>query len=453
MRFVSTRGHRDRPTFYDILLGGLAPDAGLYLPETWPSLALGSTYPETVANALEPFLAGSPLAGTELGLARDAFAGFRHPEIAPLRRLTDGRYLLELFWGPTLAFKDHALQVVGRLFEKALSVQERRVTVLVATSGDTGSAAIAACRGTSRIEVVVLYPKGRVSEFQRRQMTTVGDENVRAVAVEGTFDDCQRLVKQAFADESLAHDLTAMNSINFARILVQAAYYRWTASQVPGADFVVPTGNFGNVFSAWAAGRMGASIGRLIIANNANHGLFDWVDRGALALGEVRPTLAPSMDIQIPSNLERYLFELAGRDSDQVRAWQEELRVSGRIELPASLHGEIAKEFAASWFDDSQILAAIQKVNETENLLLDPHTALAWLAGNDHRRPGIDQVLVATADPAKFAPAILAATGIEPVLPPGFARVLTDRERLHSIPNDFASLAAILGDRQKGSIE
>lgn len=452
MRFVSTRGDRGRPTFYEILLGGLAPDGGLYVPETWPRFEVGRTYPETVANALETFLSDSPLAGTALDLTRDAYAGFRHPEVAPLSQLSDGRFLLELFWGPTLAFKDHALQVLGRLFEHALAVQERRVTVLVATSGDTGSAALAAGRGAKQIEVVVLYPKDRVSEFQRRQMTTVTDSNVRAVAVEGTFDDCQDLVKRAFADESLRGSLVAMNSINFARIVVQAAYYVWTASRVPEADFVVPTGNFGNVFSGWAAGRMGAPIGRLIIANNANHGLFDWVDRGVLSVEQVLPTLAPSMDIQIPSNLERYLFELADRNPDQVCAWQEDLRSNGRIELPASLHSEVANEFAASWFDDGQILAAIKAVHETEQRLLDPHTALAWLAGNHHRRRGVDQVLLATADPTKFAPAIAVATGIEPAPAPGFDHVLTDPERLSSIPNDFASLAAILREREKGSI-
>ncbi|HJU52574.1 MAG TPA: threonine synthase [Acidimicrobiia bacterium] len=453
MRFVSTRGHQGRPTFYEILLGGLAPDGGLYLPETWPRLEVGPSYPATVANALEMFLSDSPLAGTALDLVSDAFAGFRHPEAAPLSQLSDGRFLLELFWGPTLAFKDHALQVLGRLFEKALAVQERRVTVLVATSGDTGSAAIAAGRGAKQMEVVVLYPKDRVSEFQRRQMTTVTDGNVAAVAVEGTFDDCQHLVKRAFADELLRRNLVAMNSINFARIVVQAAYYVWTASRVPGADFVVPTGNFGNVFSGWAAGRMRAPIGRLIIANNANHGLFDWVSRGVLSVEPVMPTLAPSMDIQAPSNLERYLFELAHRDSSQVLAWQEALRASGRIEMPSPLQREVADEFAASWFDDSQILAAIKAVYEKEQRLLDPHTALAWLAGNGHRRPGTDQVLLATADPAKFAPAIVEATGIEPSPPPGFAHLLTDPERTYSMPNDFASLAAILREREKGSIE
>lgn len=453
MRFVSTRGDRGRPTFYEILLGGLAPDGGLYVPETWPRLEPGPTYAATVSNALETFLADSPLAGMGPDVAHDSFSGFRHPEVVPLSQLSDGRFLLELFWGPTLAFKDHALQVLGRLFDQALEIQERRVTVLVATSGDTGSAAIAAGRGAKRLEVVVLYPKDRVSEFQRRQMTTVTDQNVRAVAVEGTFDDCQALVKRAFADEALRGDLVAMNSINFARIVVQAAYYVWTASRVPKADFVVPTGNFGNLFSGWAAGRMGASIGRLVIANNTNHGLFDWVERGVLSVGQVTPTLAPSMDIQIPSNLERYLFELTDRDPDQVRTWQEELRSNGRVELPISLHRDVVDEFVASWFDDGQIMAAIKAVYETEQRLLDPHTALAWLAGNDHRRLGVEQVLLATADPTKFAPTIAAATGIEPDPVSGFAHVLTDPERLFSIPNDFASLAALLRSRQKGSIE
>ncbi|MGH8923348.1 MAG: threonine synthase [Acidimicrobiia bacterium] len=450
MKFVSTRGHPDRPTFYDVLLGGLAPDGGLYLPESWPQVEVGSTYPQTVANILAPFLAGSPLEEAAAELAADAYAGFRHPEVAPLRQLSDGRLLLELFWGPTLSFKDHALQMVGRLFESALS---GRVTVLVATSGDTGSAAIAACQGAHHMDVVVLYPKGRVSDFQRRQMTTVADPNVRAVAVEGTFDDCQELVKRAFADERLAVDLTAMNSINFARIAVQAGYYLWAASQIPGTDFVVPTGNFGNVFSGWAAGQMGASIGQLVIATNANHGLFDWVESGVLAPGKVMPTLAPSMDIQVPSNLERYLFELADRDPKAVEEWQRQLRVSGRIELPGPLHKEAATAFVSSWFDDSQILSGIRRVLEIEGILLDPHTTVAWLSGLDHRRPGVDQVVLATADPAKFSAAIVAATGIEPALPAGFAHILTDPERLHSIPNDYDALVGILSDQEEGSIE
>ena len=447
MRFVSTRGHPDRPTFYDILLGGLAPDGGLYLPEEWPQVEIGATYPDTVANFLAPFLTGSPLAGAAAELAKDAYSDFRHPEVVPLRQLSDGRLLLELFWGPTLAFKDHALQLVGRLFERALAAQKRRVTVLVATSGDTGSAAIAAGRGSPQMDVVVLYPRGRVSDFQRRQMTTVRDDNVKAVAVDGTFDDCQDLVKRAFADEALAPDLTAMNSINFARLLVQAGYYLWSAHRVPGADFVVPTGNFGNVFSGWAASQMGAPIGQLVIANNANRALSDWVATGTFSLGKVTPTLAPSMDIQIPSNLERYLFELSGRKPDQVRAWQHDLRATGRIDLPAALREKVAHSFAASWFDDSQILSAIRLAYETEQILLDPHTALAWLAGRQHRRRGIHQVVMATADPAKFAAAILEATGLEPELPARFAHVLTDRERLRSIPNDFDALSEILRAR------
>jgi threonine synthase len=447
MRFVSTRGHPDRPTFYDILLGGLAPDGGLYLPEAWPRVEVGATYPDTVANFLAPFLDGSPLAGTAAELARDAYSDFRHPDVAPLRRLSDGRLLLELFWGPTLAFKDHALQLVGRLFERALAAQERRVTVLVATSGDTGSAAIAACRGAPQMDVVVLYPGGRISDFQRRQMTTVRDTNVKAVAVEGTFDDCQDLVKRAFGDESLSADLTAMNSINFGRLVVQAGYYLWSANQVPGADFVVPTGNFGNVFSGWAAIQMGAPIGQLVIANNANRALCDWVESGTFSLGNVIPTLAPSMDIQIPSNLERYLFELSGRNPDRVRAWQHDLRATGRIELPAALREKVANSFTASWFDDSQLLSAIRLAYEMEQTFLDPHTALAWLAGREHRRPGIDQVVLATADPAKFAAAILEATGLEPELPAGFSHLLTDRERLLSIPNDYGALVEILRAR------
>jgi threonine synthase len=322
----------------------------------------------------------------------------------------------------------------------------RRTTILVATSGDTGSAAIAACLGSHRMRVVVLYPKGRVSNFQRRQMTTVQDENVQAVAVEGTFDDCQSLVKQAFADEVLGPKLTAMNSINFARVAAQAGYYLWAAAQHPDADFVVPTGNFGNAFSGWAAREMGAPIARLVIANNANHGLSDLVNNGFLVRGQVTPTLAPSMDIQIPSNLERYLYEVSGRDPNQVRAWQENLRTVGRLDLSPSVHQRVGAELAGAWFDDRQITGAIRRAYEEEGVLLDPHTAVAWEAGNARRRRGVNQVVLATADPVKFSSAILAATGLHPDLPVEFAQILSAPERTEAIANDYAVLLRLLNE-------
>jgi len=446
MRYLSTRGDPDRPPFATVLLEGPAPDGGLYVPESWPPLTVAATYPLTVAATLTPFVAPDPLARDLGGLAEAAFAKFRDPEVAPLRDMGEGRFLLELHWGPTLAFKDHALQMLGRLFDQVLARQGRQVTVLGASSGDTGSAAIAACSGRSNINVVILFPEGRVSEFQRRQMTTVKDQNVKAVAVAGTFDDCQDLVKQAFADPSLGQDLVAVNSINFARIAAQAAYYLWGSSQVaaPEVDFAVPTGNFGNVFSGLVARKGGARIGRLIVANNSNHGLFDLAGRGILRLGEVDQTLSPSMDVGIPSNLERYLFLLAGGDSLRVTTWQMELRTKGEIRLPPELLSKFQSDFNSDWSDDSETTETIKQVYEEFGVLVDPHTAVGWQAGVRQKRDGIPMITLATADPVKFSPAVTAATGATPPLPPGFEGVLTAAERDQRIPNDYEALASLL---------
>jgi threonine synthase len=397
---------------------------------------------------LRPFVTPDPLADELSDLTEIAFSKFRHPDTTPLRAMGDDQFLLELFWGPTLAFKDHALQVLGQLFDQVLARQERRVTVLGATSGDTGSAAIAACSGRKNIDVVILYPEGRVSDFQRRQMTTVADSNVSAIAVEGTFDDCQDLVKQAFADRALGLDLVAVNSINFARIAAQAAYYVWAASllDVPEVDFAVPTGNFGNVFSGWVAKAGGAGIGRLIAANNENHGLADLLSTGTLRLAPVSSTISPSMDIAIPSNLERYLFELAGEDGSQVREWQSELRRLGEIHVSRELLGQMQADFLGHWTDDSDALTAIKQIFEEFGVLLDPHTAVGWSGGVAHKREGVPMVVLATADPAKFAPAVLAATGSEPTLPDGFEDLASAPERLSRIPNDYEALAALLSD-------
>jgi threonine synthase len=396
---------------------------------------------------LHPFVAPDPLAEVLIGLTETAFQRFRHPEIAPLRSMGGDHFLLELFWGPTLAFKDHALGVLGQLFDQVLARQTRKVTVLGATSGDTGSAAIAACSGRSHLDVVILYPDGRVSDFQRRQMTTVSDRNVRAVAVDGTFDDCQDLLKQAFADPALDLDLVAVNSINFARIAAQAAYYAWAASYLgaPEVDFAVPSGNFGNAFSGWVARTGGVGIGRLLIANNENHGLADLLSTGTLRVAPVTPTISPSMDIAIPSNLERYLFVLSGDDASRVRLWQSELRRSGEIHIPLDLVERMKSELSAHWVDDSESLVTIKRVYEEFGVLIDPHTAVGWSAASANKRRGVPMVTLATADPAKFAPAVTAATGIEPPLPPGFEALATASERIVRIPNDYEALAALLG--------
>lgn len=446
MRYVSTRGDSARPPFATVLLEGPAPDGGLYLPEEWPQARSASTYPETVAAALRPFVTPDPVADDLAALAEAAFVDFRHPDIAPLRTMGDDLHVLELFWGPTLSFKDHGMQMLGLLFDAVLARQNRRVTVLGATSGDTGSAAIAACSGRPNLDVVILYPDGRVTEFQRRQMTTVPDANVQAVAVEGNFDDCQDLVKQAFADQSLTKELVAVNSINFARVAAQAGYYRWAAGQLGSVevDFSVPTGNFGNAFTGWAAKRTGAGVGRLTIANNENHGLTDLVRTGTLRLSSVNQTLSPSMDVGIPSNLERYLFELSGRDPAQVREWQTELRLRGEIVLEPSLHRHLQQDFQAMWTDDSTSLTTIKQVYEEWGILLDPHSAVGYAAAVANKRPGVPMVALATADPAKFAPAVRAAIGVEPPIPAAFDTLLTATERLQRIPNEYEALASLL---------
>lgn len=361
MRYISTRGRAEPASFAEAMVRGLAPDGGLYVPDEMPPLEhdwSSWSYTRSMTGALGHFGAEDPGSLVEAAAAR-----FHHPEIAPVVEVGD-RLLLELFWGPSLSFKDHALQVVARLLDRAVG----HGRILVATSGDTGSAAIEACRGIDGLEVLVLYPEGRVSTFQRRQMTTVDEPNITAVAVRGTFDDCQRMVKAAFS----AHpDLLAVNSINWARIAAQVGYYIHAAVRV-GAQFdvVVPTGNFGNVYSAWVAKQIGIPIVTITIANNSNHGLADLVETGLRSEETVIPTVAPAMDIQVPSNLERFT-------------------------------GDPSAEFRAGWCDDTQIMATITSVREEHGYELDPHTATAWRVGAQtrSRRP---QVIVATAHPAKF---------------------------------------------------
>lgn len=362
MRYRSTRGEAQPVDFTGALINGLAPDGGLYVPESIPSLPDGWerwSYVDALSNVLELFGAEETNA-----LVKEAASRFHHPEVAPIVSVGD-RELLELFWGPTLSFKDHALQVLARLLAREID----RGVVLGATSGDTGSAAIEACRGIASLEVVILYPEGRVSEFQRKQMTTVPDRNTHAVAVRGTFDDCQRMVKEAFARHP---HLLAINSINWSRLAAQAGFHVHAAARMGGPyDVIVPTGNFGNVYSAWMAKQMGAPIETITIANNANRGLSDLVNTGQMTRTEVVPTLAPAMDIQVPSNLERF-------------------------------NGDPTEEFKASWSTDGQIRQTISEVESTFGYRLDPHTATAWRAAQETRgdRP---QLVVATAHPAKFS--------------------------------------------------
>ena len=452
MRYLSTRGGAPAVGFDEVLLHGLAPDGGLYLPAEIPPLEpppVHAGYPEVVTAVCAPFVEGSRLAGRLADLVADAYTGFRHHQVAPLTPVEDRHHLLELYWGPTLSFKDYALQLVGRLFDALLSDLGSRMVVLGATSGDTGSAAIAAVAGREAITAVILFPSGRVSEVQRRQMTTVTAANVQAVAVEGTFDDCQRMVKAAFADAELRRRLRlgAVNSINWARVMAQTAYYVWAWMRLGYPDrfqAAIPTGNFGNTYAAYLAREMGVPISPLIVATNANRGLAELVGGGRLRAEEVQATLAPAMDIQIPSNLERYLYHLAGGDALRVRHLMESYADSGSLVVDELAHRRMQQVFRAGWADDARIEQTIANVHAGYGLVIDPHTAAAWAVGEVERAMEVPLVTVATAHPAKFPEAVEAATGERPQLPPDLADLWTREERFVTIEPDSRSLRELL---------
>ncbi|HEY5684141.1 MAG TPA: threonine synthase [Acidimicrobiia bacterium] len=453
MRYVSTRGSAPILGFDDVVLTGLGTDGGLYVPEEWPSFDVagvppGSGYAAVATEYLRAFVGGSAVEHQLDDLVASTYRAFRHPDVAPLTEISPDRFLLELFWGPTLSFKDYALQLVGGLFDRILEVRGESITVLGATSGDTGSAAIEACRDRGSVDIAILYPDGRVSEVQRRQMTTVLSENVRAVAVDGTFDDCQDLVKSTFADGDTRRRfrLAAVNSINWARIVAQAAYYAYLGVRL-GRPFsvAVPTGNFGNVFAAYVARRTGVPISRLVVGNNANHGLADLIDTGRLPRGPVVPTIAPAMDIQIPSNLERLLFELFERDGAATAAAVAEFRTGGVLTLDERRHDRVRATFEASWADDATLARVMAEVHHEHGLVIDPHTAAGWHAA-DHHSGADPMVVIATAHPVKFSEAVIAATGVEPLLPDDLADLLGRAERITRIPATAEAVAGVLED-------
>ena len=455
MRYLSTRGQSPLQTFAEMLLAGLAPDGGLYLPEAWPRF----TPAEIAGFALQPY---ADVAGAIIGrltadsfsnqeLAADiaaAYAGFDDPRIAPLAEIGPNLYLLELFHGPTLAFKDIAMQVLGRLFERALKKRGGRATVLAATSGDTGSAAIAALGGLANIEVFVLHPKGRVSEVQRRQMTTAPFANVHNIALEGTFDDAQAIVKALFAESEFARavNLTAVNSINFARIAAQSVYY-FTAAAELGAPpvFVVPTGNFGDVFAGEAAMRMGLAVEKLVVATNANDIMARALNEGVYTSGNAQPTLGPSMDIQVASNFERALFEASCRNVAWVREAMARFAESKSIVLPDGVRTALRARYAARRCDDAQTLAAIARVHAETGRLIDPHTAVGVAAAynlGEHRK--VPVVVLSTAHPAKFPDAVRRATGQIPPAPPRLSEVLKAPEKMVVLSADKGLVRAFI---------
>jgi threonine synthase len=455
MRYVSTRAAAPGTIgFEEALLAGLAPDGGLYVPERLPSLALGELaglpYAELAARVMLPFI-GDALPEAEFRrIVAAAYEGFGHAAVAPLKQLDERLWLMELFHGPTLAFKDYALQLVGRLFDAVLARRKRRVTIVGATSGDTGSAAIEACRDRDAIDVVILFPKGRTSVVQRRQMTTVPSANVHAVAIEGTFDDCQDLVKAMFADARLREELqlSAVNSINWARVMAQVVYYV-AAAVALGApqrkvSFTVPTGNFGNVFAGHIARRMGLPIERLAIGTNRNDILQRFIASGRMTIGTVEPSLSPSMDIQVSSNFERLLHELKGRDGAAVAAVMAEFRGTGTLPTTREEWDAARRLFAAHRVDDAATMQEIAATWRTTGELLDPHSAVAVAAARAEK--GNPMVALACAHPAKFPDAVEKATGIRPALPPALADLMERKERMTVLPNELGAVARFVRD-------
>ncbi len=451
MNYISTRGQAPELGFEDVLLAGLARDGGLYLPESWPQISpemirsfASKPFAEIAVEVIHPFTGGAISRDALRHMANEAYATFGQPTVTPLVELEPGHYILELFHGPTLAFKDVAMQLLARLMDHVLEKRGQRAMIVGATSGDTGGAAIEAFRSSSRVDVIILFPDGRVSDVQRRMMTTPKEANVHAVALDGTFDDCQALVKAMFNDLAFRDriQLSGVNSINWARIVAQITYYFYTAAQLGAPDksvsFSVPTGNFGDIFAGYAARRMGLGIDRLIIASNENDILPRTVANGVYEMRGVKATSSPSMDIQISSNFERYLFEASDRDPARIRGLMESLSKDKRFEL-GDLWPVLKSDFSAAAASESDVAECIRSTKEKYGYLLDPHTACGVVA-SQRLKPAGTIVTLATAHPAKFPDAIEAITGTRPALPERLSNLMTDRERYEVLPADLKSI-------------
>jgi threonine synthase len=456
VRYVSSRGGVPPCGFEHALLDGLAADGGLYLPESWPRLdrerldALrGASYQEVAATVLAPFVEGALTESELRHLIDRAYAGFDHVAVAPLRQLDANDWLLELFHGPTLAFKDVALQLLGHLFQHFLAKRDQSVTIVGATSGDTGAAAIEAFAGRERTTIVILHPHGRISEVQRRQMTTTATGNVHNIAIEGTFDDCQALLKAMFDDHAFRGRLrlAAVNSINWARVVAQAVYYV-TCGLALGAPwrriaFAVPTGNFGDIYAGYVAAQIGLPIAQLIVATNRNDILARFFATGRYNAGEVHPTMSPSMDIQVASNFERLLYDLCDRDGAQVGRLMAGFAQRRELAVPADALGRARELFDAASAGEEQTSATMAEVFRATGELVDPHTAVGIRVGRQCRLdPATPLVCLATAHPAKFPAAVQRATGVMPILPARLADLHQRAERFDVLPNELGAIKA-----------
>ncbi len=442
VKYVSTRGQAPSLGFCDALLAGLGRDGGLYVPETWPTLSKkeirglrGKSYQDIAFTVLTPFVGDEIPADTFRAMIDEAYATFRHPAIAPLVQTGPNAFIMELFHGSTLAFKDVAMQLLARLMDHVLAERGERATIVGATSGDTGGAAIDAFAGRDRTDIFILFPHGKVSAVQQHQMTTSKASNVHAVALKGNFDDCQNLVKAMFNDVKFRDGvaLSGVNSINWARIMAQIVYYFTTAVALGSPDrkisFTVPTGNFGDIFAGYVAKKMGLPIDRLVVATNENDILARALKTGRYEMRGVKATTSPSMDIQISSNFERLLFEANDRDASKVRAAMESLKQSGAFELGETALKAIRKEFRAGRASEKEVAKTIRETFENTGYLLDPHTAIGVFVAAKNEKPASPMVTLATAHPAKFPAAVKSASGIDPALPTWLADLMDREER------------------------
>jgi threonine synthase len=456
LKYVSTRGEAKTASFNEALIEGLARDGGLYVPESWPQLSggeiaglKGKSYAEVALRVIAPFV-GSDIPERDLKrMIEEAYETFTHKDVTPLHKLSTGEYILELFHGPTLAFKDVAMQLISRLMDYVLAQRGERCTIVGATSGDTGGAATEAFRGRERIDLVFMFPKGRVSPVQERMMTAIAEPNVNVLGIDGNFDDCQAIVKALFNDHAFRDrvKLSAVNSINWARIVAQIVYY-FTAAVALGAPekrvvFAVPTGNFGDIFAGYVAAKMGLPIERLIVATNVNDILARALESGTYEVRGVVATSSPAMDIQVSSNFERLLFDASGRDAGAVRDAMRDLSKGGRFKLSEKSLANMRELFLASRADETETATAIRDVHKASGYVLDPHTAVGVAVAHKlgATKGAVPLVVLGTAHPAKFPEAVATACGVNPQLPESFADLMTRPERVTSLPNDAKAVA------------
>jgi threonine synthase len=462
MQYISTRGAAPKLNFEDVTLAGLARDGGLYVPETIPQFSAddlramrGLSYAETAVRVLLPFVSGSISENELRALVGKAYGGFSHAAIAPLVQLDGQHWLLELFHGPTLAFKDFAMQVLGLLFEHFLAKRDTHITVIGATSGDTGSAAIQALAGRDKVDIFMLHPQGRVSDVQRRQMTTVMAPNVYNIAIDGTFDDAQALVKAAFNDTAFRdhYNLSAVNSINWTRLMVQVVYYIYAGVRLGAPDqpliFSVPTGNFGDVFAGYIAAQMGLPIEKLIVATNANDILHRALRNGDYSAGTVTPTSSPSMDIQVSSNFERLLFDLYDRNGAHVSQLMNDFGATRNMQLSSIAREKASKLFVSHRVDEDDVLLTLRRAHEQMGHVLDPHTAIGLAAARAYQGKSTAPIItLATAHPAKFRDVVERGTGVRPTMPARAAGLFDREERYDRLPNDLPALQAYIAARR-----